>query len=68
MLMGDLRQRGLLETTLVVWLGEFGRTPNINASTGRDHFPDAWSTVLGGAGIRGGQVVGDTGADGAFGG
>jgi len=65
MLLRDLRERGLLDTTLVVWMGEFGRTPTINQSTGRDHFPNAWSTVLGGAGIKGGQVVGDTGPDGA---
>jgi hypothetical protein len=63
-LMGDLRERGLLDSTLVVWMGEFGRTPQINQNTGRDHFPGAWSTVLGGAGIRGGQVIGDTGQDG----
>ena len=63
-LMEDLKDRGLLDTTLVVWMGEFGRTPQINPNTGRDHFPDAWSTVLGGAGIRGGQVIGDTGKDG----
>jgi hypothetical protein len=63
-LLSDLRDRGLLESTLVVWMGEFGRTPNINDNTGRDHFPGAWSTVLGGAGIRGGQVIGDTGRDG----
>jgi hypothetical protein len=59
-LMKDLRQRGLLENTLVVWMSEFGRTPLINPNNGRDHFPLAWSTVLGGAGIKGGQVVGST--------
>ncbi|MBI3866781.1 MAG: DUF1501 domain-containing protein [Planctomycetia bacterium] len=63
-LMTDLKQRGLLETTLVVWMGEFGRTPQITAQNGRDHFPAAWSTVLAGGGIRGGQVIGDTGEDG----
>jgi hypothetical protein len=63
-LMGDLRSRGLLEDTLIVWMGEFGRTPKINENAGRDHFPNAWSTVLAGGGIRGGQVVGNTGADG----
>lgn len=63
-LMQDLRDRGMLESTLVVGMGEFGRTPVINGNTGRDHFPMAWSTVLGGAGVRGGQVVGDTGPDG----
>src|SRR5262249_3047397 len=42
-LMTDLQQRGLLETTLIVWMGEFGRTPRINGGQGRDHFPQAWS-------------------------
>jgi len=63
-LMTDLRTRGLLDSTLIVWMGEFGRTPKINESAGRDHFPNAWSTVLAGGGIRGGQFVGDTGVDG----
>ena len=45
-------------------MGEFGRTPKINESAGRDHFPNAWSTVLAGGGIKGGQTIGDTGADG----
>ncbi len=45
-------------------MGEFGRTPKINESVGRDHFPNAWSTVLAGGGIRGGQFIGDTGVDG----
>jgi uncharacterized protein (DUF1501 family) len=63
-LMTELRARNLLESTLIVWMGEFGRTPKINESAGRDHFPNAWSTVLAGGGIHGGQVIGDTGADG----
>ena len=67
-LMADLRDRGLLDSTLVVWMGEFGRTPQIQkgrgAGGGRDHFPTAWSTVLAGGGIKGGQVVGKTSADG----
>jgi uncharacterized protein (DUF1501 family) len=63
-LMDDLRARGLLDSTLIVWMGEFGRTPKINAQAGRDHFPAAWSTVLAGGGIKGGQVIGSTGADG----
>ena len=46
------------------WMGEFGRTPTINDNTGRDHFPQAWSCVLGGAGIQGGQVYGQTSEDG----
>jgi hypothetical protein len=63
-LMTDLRERGLLDSTLIVWMGEFGRTPQITNGNGRDHFPNAWSTVLAGGGIRGGQVVGRTSADG----
>lgn len=63
-LMTDLKQRGLLDSTLVVWMGEFGRTPKINDNTGRDHFPQAWSTVLAGGGIKGGQAIGRTSADG----
>src|SRR5262249_7038769 len=63
-LMEDLKDRGLLDTTLVVWMGEFGRTPNINPQKGRDHFPNAWSTVLAGGGINGGQAYGKTTADG----
>ncbi|MBX3442301.1 MAG: DUF1501 domain-containing protein [Planctomyces sp.] len=63
-LMQDLEERGLLESTLVVWMGEFGRTPVINPQLGRDHYPRAWSVVLGGAGIRGGGVLGRTSDDG----
>lgn len=63
-LLEDLRQRGLLDSTLVVWMGEFGRTPRINASSGRDHWAGAWTTVLSGGGIRGGQCVGETTDDG----
>jgi hypothetical protein len=63
-LMAELQSRGLLDTTTIVWMGEFGRTPKINDNTGRDHYPNAWSTVLAGGGIRGGQVVGRTSADG----
>jgi hypothetical protein len=63
-LMTDLRSRGLLDSTLIVWMGEFGRTPKINETAGRDHFPNAWSTVLAGGGIRGGRTIGDTGKDG----
>ncbi len=63
-LMDDLKQRGLLDSTLIVWMGEFGRTPQINAQQGRDHFPNAWSTVLAGGGIRGGLAIGRTSPDG----
>jgi hypothetical protein len=63
-LLDDLKQRGLLDHTLLVWIGEFGRTPRINGDKGRDHYPKAWTAVLGGGGIRGGQVVGKTSAGG----
>jgi uncharacterized protein (DUF1501 family) len=63
-LMADLEQRGLLDDTLIVWMGEFGRTPRINTLGGRDHYPKAWSTVLAGGGIKGGRVVGKTSPDG----
>jgi len=59
-LVTDLEERGLLDDTLVVVMGEFGRTPWINASRGRDHYPKAWSLALAGCGIRGGVVVGET--------
>ena len=60
----DLKDRGLLDTTTIVWMGEFGRTPKINGSNGRDHFPYAWSAALAGGGINGGQVYGKTSKDG----
>jgi hypothetical protein len=63
-LLDDLAGHGLLESTLVLWMGDFGRTPRINARGGRDHFPAASSVVLAGAGVRGGTVVGATSADG----
>ncbi|HEV3025907.1 MAG TPA: DUF1501 domain-containing protein [Pirellulales bacterium] len=63
-LMTELKSRGLLDSTLMVWMGEFGRTPKINTNKGRDHYPNAWSTVLAGGGIRTGHVVGRTSADG----
>jgi hypothetical protein len=64
-LMRDLKERGLLETTLLVWMGEFGRTPKFPRPDGRDHWPNCFSAVLAGGGIKGGQVIGDTGPDGA---
>jgi uncharacterized protein (DUF1501 family) len=67
-LITDLKERGRLDNTLVIWMGEFGRTPKINsrgAQPGRDHYPRAWSTVLLGGGIRAGQVVGKTDREGA---
>lgn len=60
MLMQDLSDRGLLESTTILWMGEFGRTPQINSTVGRDHFPAAWSAVLAGGGIAGGQAYGRT--------
>jgi hypothetical protein len=63
-LIEDLKRRGLLDTTLVVWMGEFGRTPQCTGG-GRNHWARAWSTVLVGGGIKGGQVVGRTDANGA---
>lgn len=59
-LMNDLRERGLLEATTILWMGEFGRTPKINDNAGRDHFPAAWTCVFAGGGIRGGQAYGKT--------
>jgi hypothetical protein len=64
-LVGDLKERGMLDRTLVIWMGEFGRTPRINGNTGRDHFPQASSVALAGAGVRGGQVIGATNAAGS---
>ena len=63
-LLGDLKERGLLESTLVVMMGEFGRTPKLNSAGGRDHWPRAGSVLFSGAGVRGGQVIGSTDAHG----
>jgi uncharacterized protein (DUF1501 family) len=63
-LMEDLKQRGLLDSTVVMCMGEFGRTPRINGNAGRDHFARAWSLVIGGAGIKGGRAIGKTTSDG----
>src|SRR5262249_6328317 len=63
-LMADLNDRRMLDNTLIVWMGEFGRTPRINGNRGRDHWANAWSTVLAGGGIRAGRVYGRTSADG----
>lgn len=65
-LLEDLQQRGLLDSTLVVWMGDFGRTPIINNNAGRDHWPQCYSMVLAGGGIRGGQVIGQSDRTGAF--
>lgn len=63
-LIEDLDQRGMLEDTAVIWMGEFSRTPRINGTTGRDHWARAWSVVVGGAGMKGGQAIGATNEDG----
>lgn len=65
MLLKDLSERDLLEETLVLWLGEFGRTPRINENDGRDHHTNGWSAVVAGGGTRGGQIVGGTNEDGS---
>jgi hypothetical protein len=59
-LMKELAERDLLDSTTILWMGEFGRTPKINTGAGRDHFPGAWSCVLAGGGIAGGQAYGRT--------
>jgi hypothetical protein len=59
-----LSERGMLDSTLVLVTGEFGRTPEINANGGRDHWPGAFSVVVAGAGITGGRVIGVTDKDG----
>jgi hypothetical protein len=59
-LVDDLRERGRLDSTLVIWMGEFGRSPQITSGGGRNHWSRAWASVLAGGGIRGGQVVGRT--------
>ena len=64
-LLDDLRDRGLLDSTLVIWMGEFGRSPQITSGGGRNHWARAWSSVLAGGGIRGGQTIGRTDATGA---
>ncbi len=55
-----MHQRGLLKTTLVVAMGEFGRTPRINGQASRDHWPGCYFSIWAGAGVRGGQVIGDS--------
>jgi len=59
-LLADLKDRGLLDSTLVIWTGEFGRTPRINPNSGRDHYPRAFTSILAGGGVKGGQVIGST--------
>ncbi|WP_146399691.1 DUF1501 domain-containing protein [Pseudobythopirellula maris] len=64
-LVEDLSERGLLEDTVVLWMGEFGRTPSINSNGGRDHYARAWSAVVGGGGLSGGLAIGETSDDGS---
>ncbi len=64
-LVEDLAQRELLKDTVVIWMGEFGRTPRINQNAGRDHFARAWSCVVGGGDLKGGQAIGETSSDGS---
>jgi len=63
-LTADLKQRGMLDDTVLVWMGEFGRTPRINQNVGRDHWAASWSVMIGGGGLKNGQAVGATDADG----
>ena len=63
-LTADLSQRGMLDDVVLVWMGEFGRTPRINQNVGRDHWAASWSVMVGGGGIKGGQAVGKTDRDG----
>ena len=59
-LVGDLKKRGMLDDTLVIAMGEFGRTPWLNEARGRDHYPNAWSMAMAGCGIKGGTIYGAT--------
>jgi uncharacterized protein (DUF1501 family) len=63
-LVADLADRGMLDDTVVMWMGEFSRTPNINGGAGRDHWARSWSVVVGGGGLKRGVVVGETSSDG----
>lgn len=63
-LISDLKQRGMLENTLVVWMGEFGRTPRVNGRGGRDHYPRVFNGLMAGGGVKGGQVIGASTKDG----
>jgi len=63
-LVSDLDERGMLDDTAIIWMGEFGRTPRINGTQGRDHWARSWSVVVGGAGMKGGIAIGKTSDDG----
>tara|TARA_Y100000592_G_scaffold100989_1_gene184338 strand:+ start:3104 stop:4315 length:1212 start_codon:yes stop_codon:yes gene_type:complete len=63
-LLEDLEERGMIDDTVVIWMGEFSRTPRINGNAGRDHWARSWSVVVGGGGMKGGIAVGETSSDG----
>jgi hypothetical protein len=63
-LLADLKSKGMLDQTLVIWMGEFGRTPKINPKAGRDHFPRVFNVALAGGGVKGGRVIGSSNTDG----
>ncbi len=63
-LVSDLKERSMINDVVLVWMGEFGRTPRINQNVGRDHWAASWSVMIGGGGLKGGQAVGATDADG----
>lgn len=63
-LIADLKERGMLDKTLVLWTGEFGRTPKVNPRNGRDHWPRNFNSLIAGGGIKGGQVIGESAKDG----
>ena len=65
-LLEDLESRGLLDTTLVLWMSDFGRTPVVNAEAGRDHWSACYSVVMAGGGVRGGQLIGESDRTGAY--
>lgn len=63
-LTADLKQRGMLNDVVLVWMGEFARTPRINQDVGRDHWANSWSVMIGGGGLKGGRAIGETDKDG----
>ena len=63
-LVTDLKERSMIKDVVLVWMGEFGRTPRINQDVGRDHWAASWSVMIGGGGLKGGTHVGETDADG----
>ena len=63
-LTNDLKQRGMWNDVVIVWMGEFGRTPRINQDVGRDHWANSWAVMLGGGGLKGGLTIGETDVDG----